>query len=96
MSIQMLFDNVAIRKDTADEMSSGGIALPGNSGKERNTGTVVAIGPGNYSEREQRVIPTQVPVGSRVVFGKYAGNTVQHEGETLCVMHECELLAVLS
>jgi len=95
MSIKMLFDNVAILKDQESTMSAGGIALPGGNGKERNTGTIMAVGPGKFSEHAGRVIPTQVQDGQRVVFSKYAGNTVNHDGENLCVLHECELLAIL-
>ena len=94
MALLMLGDNVAIRKHKLEQTSKGGIALPGNVGKDDNTGTIVAIGPGRTGPTGE-LCPCVCSVGDIVVFGKYAGNTVKSDGETLCVMHERELVAVL-
>lgn len=90
--LKLLFDNIAIRKQAKDATTASGI-ITGNKGVQ-NQGEVIAVGPGAYS-KQNKLIPTAVKVGDIVVFGNYAGNTVKYEGETLCLMHECELLAVL-
>ena len=41
------------------------------------------------------VIPGDVKVGDRVLFGKYSGQTVKVDGEELLVMHESDIMAIL-
>ncbi len=90
--LKLLFDNIAIRKHAKEAATASGI-LTGETGTQ-DQGEVIAVGPGKLNKKGE-LIPTQVKVGETVVFGKYSGNTVQYCGETLCLMHESEILAVL-
>ncbi|OZA35316.1 MAG: hypothetical protein B7X82_02370 [Hydrogenophilales bacterium 17-64-65] len=42
-----------------------------------------------------KLIPLDVKVGDRVLFGKYAGQTVKVEGEELLVMREEDIMGVV-
>ncbi|MGA1041447.1 MAG: co-chaperone GroES, partial [Burkholderiaceae bacterium] len=39
--------------------------------------------------------PLDVKVGNRVLFGKYAGQTVKVDGEELLVLREDDVMAVI-
>ena len=61
---------------------------------ERNQGEVLAVGPGKRDEAG-KLLPMDVKVGDRVLFGKYAGQTVKVNGEELLVMREEDIMGVL-
>lgn len=95
MTLRLLLDRVAIRRDDTETVSAGGIALPGQATEKANRGTVVAVGPG-ITRPNGRFCATVVEVDDRVVFGPYAGSgTIVHDGETLLVLSENEILAVV-
>lgn len=95
MTLRPLHDRVIIRRDDSETVSAGGIALPGQATEKANRGTVVAVGPG-IARPNGTFCETVVEVGDRVLFGPYAGSsTLKHDGETLLVLSESEILAVL-
>ena len=94
MSIRPLDDRVVVKRISAETMTKGGIVIPEKSVEKPSQGLVVATGPGSVQENGQRR-ELNVAVGDRVLFGKYAGNEIRHEGEILLVMRESELLAVI-
>jgi chaperonin GroES len=55
----------------------------------------VAVGPGKRDDNG-KLIPIDVKVGDRVLFGKYAGQTVKVEGDELLVMREEDLMGVIA
>jgi len=56
---------------------------------------IVAVGPGKRDDNG-KLIPVDVKVGDKVLFGKYAGQTVKVEGEELLVMREEDLMGVIA
>lgn len=99
MPMQPLSDRVLIRRDEVkEEMSAGGIVMPETRSKE-GTGAmaeVVAVGPGRYFPKLDRVVPvTDVKPGDRVVTNRYAGQGVEVDGEELFVVKLMEIHAVL-
>jgi chaperonin GroES len=55
----------------------------------------VAVGPGKKNDKGDRLLPMNVKVGDRVLFGKYSGQTVKVDGDELLVMKEDDLFAVV-
>jgi chaperonin GroES len=55
---------------------------------------VVAVGPGKKDDNG-KVIALDVKVGDKVLFGKYAGQTVKIDGNELLVMTESDLMGVI-
>jgi chaperonin GroES len=95
MTLRLLHDRVAIRRDDTETVSAGGIALPGQAAEKANRGTVVAVGPG-ITRPNGTFCATVVEVGDIVVFGPYAGSsTVKVDGESLLLLSENEILAVV-
>ena len=75
-------------------MTAGGIVLPDSAGEKPDQGEVLAVGPGKRDEAG-KLIPMDVKVGDRVLFGKYAGQTVKVDGQELLVMREEDIMGVL-
>ncbi|MDZ7923612.1 MAG: co-chaperone GroES [Marinagarivorans sp.] len=95
MKIRPLHDRVVVRRNEEEQMSAGGIVLPGSAKEKPNQGEVVAIGTGRILDNgESR--PLDVKVGDKIVFGKYAGNdTIEINGEELIIISETDIKAVI-
>ena len=76
-------------------MTASGIVLPDSAGEKPDQGEVLAVGPGKRDEAG-KLIPMDVKVGDRVIFGKYAGQTVKLEGREYLVMREEDIMGVLA
>lgn len=93
-SIKPLSDRVLVRPDTAEEKTSSGIIIPDSAKEKPQRGTVVAAGPGKYENGNK--IGMTVKEGDKVLYGKYAGNEIEIDGEELMIMRESDILGVLS
>ena len=94
MKIRPLHDRVVVRRKEEEEKTAGGIVLPGNAKEKPSQGEVIAVGNGRILENgETRSLA--VKVGDTVVFGQYAGNTVEIDGEELLIMSESDIYGVL-
>ena len=86
--------HVVVKRASPAEVSKGGIILPENAKDKPQEGSVIAIGNGKVLENGERSTFT-VKKGDRVIFTSYAGTEVEHGGETLMVMEESDILAVI-
>jgi chaperonin GroES len=94
MSVTPLFDRVLIKRKEAPKKTKSGLLLPSASTEKLNQGIVLAVGKGHVNnDGETRSL--QVNVDDVVVFGKFAGNTVQVEGKELLILKEEEILGIL-
>ena len=94
MQIRPLHDRVIVKRLEVERMTAGGIVLPDSAGEKPDQGEVLAAGPGKRDEAG-KLIPRDVKVGDRVLFGKYAGQTVKVDGQELLVMREEDIMGVL-
>ena len=95
MQIRPLHDRVIIKRLAAETTTSFGIVIPDSAGEKPDQGEVIAVGPGKRDEAG-RIITPDGKVGDRVLFGKYAGQTVKVDGEELLVMREEDIMGVLA
>ena len=94
MKIRPLYDNVLVKRKDEEEMSAGGIVLPGSAKEKPNQGEVKAIGQGALLDNgETRALTLKV--GDTVVFGKYSSNTVKIGEEELLILNENEIFGVI-
>ena len=89
-----LHDRVVVKRIDAEEKTKGGIIIPDSAKEKPSQGEVTAVGPGGRDEAG-KLIPIDVKVGDRVLFGKYSGQTVKVEGDELLVMREEDIMAVV-
>ena len=89
LNITPLHDRVIVMPAAAEEKTAGGIIIPDTAKEKPQRGTVVAAGPGKKDE------PVTVKVGETVLYGKYAGTELKHEGEDYLIMKESDILAII-
>jgi chaperonin GroES len=90
-----LHDRVVVKRIDAEAKTKGGIIIPDNAKEKPSEGQVVAVGPGGRDETG-KLIPIDIKVGNRVLFGKWSGTEVKLDGEDLLIMKESDILGVLS
>jgi chaperonin GroES len=94
MNIRPLQDRVVVRREEEEKTSAGGIVLPGSATEKPSQGVVLAVGPGRLLENGD-ARPVDLKVGDKVLFGKYASNTVKMGDEELLILSESEIFGVL-
>lgn len=82
-------DRVVIKPAPAEEKTKGGIIIPDTAKEKPLRGEVVAVGPG----KDGNLMTVQV--GDIVLYGKYAGQELNHEGEDYLIMREDDILIIL-
>ena len=94
MKIRPLHDRVIVKRIEEERKSAGGIVIPDTAAEKPDQGEIVAIGKGKKGE-DGKLIPLDVKVGYRVLFGKYSGQTVKVKGDELLVMREEDIMGVI-
>ncbi len=94
MKIRPLHDRVIVKRLEAERTTASGIVIPDTAGEKPDQGEVLAVGPGKRDQNGALIAP-DVKVGDRVLFGKYAGQTVKVDGEEVLVMREEDIMGVL-
>jgi chaperonin GroES len=90
-----LHDRVVVKRIDAEEKTKGGIIIPDTAKEKPSQGEITAVGPGGRDEAG-KLIPIDVKVGDRVLFGKWSGTEVKLDGEELLIMKESDIMGVLS
>ena len=85
MKIRPLHDRVIVKRLEEERKTASGIVIPDTAAEKPDQGEIVAVGPGKRDDKGAR-IAMDLKAGDRVLFGKYAGQTVKVEGEELLVM----------
>ncbi|KYH00903.1 co-chaperone GroES [Bradyrhizobium sp. DOA1] len=93
MHFRPLHDRVLVRRIDAEEKTAGGIIIPDTAKEKPQQGEILAVGPGGRNEQGQ-LVPLDVKIGDRVLFGKWSGTEVKIDGEELLIMKESDLLGV--
>jgi chaperonin GroES len=94
MKIRPLHDRVIVKRLEEERKTASGIVIPDAAAEKPDQGQILAVGPGKRDENGKHV-GMDVKVGDRVLFGKYAGQTVKVDGEELLVMREEDIMGVV-
>jgi chaperonin GroES len=94
MNFRPLHDRVVVKRIEAEEKTAGGIIIPDTAKEKPQEGEVVAVGPGGRDE-SGKLIPIDLKVGDRVLFGKWSGTEVKLEGVEYLIMKESDVMGVL-
>jgi chaperonin GroES len=95
MKFRPLHDRVVLERIDAEEKTAGGIIIPDTAKEKPQQGKVVAVGPGGRDENG-KLIPIDVKVGDRVLFGKWSGTEVKIDGIEYLIMKESDIMGVLT
>lgn len=94
MPAQPLDNRIIVKPFSPEALTSWGLVLVQLEAEKPMAGTVVAIGPGQRQPDGTRS-PMQVKPGDRIMFGKYAQQPFEHDGETLLAMCEMDVLFIM-
>ena len=89
MNITPLADRVIIKQAAAETTTASGIIIPDTAQEKPQKGEVVAVGKGTKEN------PITVKSGDTVLYGKYAGTELKHEGADYVIMKESDILAII-
>ena len=91
--ISPLADRVVIRPLEETEQMRGGLYIPDTAKEKPQQGEVIAVGPGRFEKGEH--VKMELKVGDKVLYGKYSGTEVTIDNETLLIVKESDVLAVV-
>jgi chaperonin GroES len=94
MKFRPLHDRVVVKRIEAEEKTAGGIIIPDTAKEKPQQGEVVAVGPGGRDEAG-KLVPIDLQVGDRVLFGKWSGTEVKIDGTQYLIMKENDIMGVL-
>src|SRR5260370_8042898 len=94
MKFRPLHDRVVVKRIDADEKSAGGIIIPDTAKEKPSQGEIIAVGPGGRDEAG-KLVPLDVQVGNRILFGKWSGTEVKIHGVEYLIMKESDIMGAL-
>ncbi len=94
MKIRPLYDRIVVKRVETQEQKIGGLFIPDSAKEKPQEGEVVAVGKGKRLE-DGKVVPLDVQVGDRILFGKYSGSDIKLDDEEYLIMREEEVLGIL-
>ena len=95
MKLRPLHDRIIVKRLEEERKTAGGIVIPDTAAEKPDQGEVLAVGPGKKND-DGKLVPVDVKVGDKVLFGKYSGTTVRVEGDEILVMREEDIMAVVN
>jgi chaperonin GroES len=83
-----------VKRLEEEEKTKGGIIIPDTAKEKPQEGKVIAVGKGKVTE-DGKLIPLDVKVGDKILFGKYSGTEIKVGGEEHLIMREEDILGVI-
>ncbi|HSF56762.1 MAG TPA: co-chaperone GroES [Candidatus Binatia bacterium] len=94
MKIRPLQDRVIVKRIEEEEKTKGGLIIPDTAKEKPQEGKVVSVGKGKLNE-DGKIMPLDVKVNDRVLFGKYSGTEINIDGEEHLIMREEDILGII-
>jgi len=94
MKIRPLQDRVIVKRIAEEEKTKGGIIIPDTAKEKPQEGKIVAVGKGKMND-DGKLMPPDVKVGDKILFGKYSGSEIKLNGEEHLIMREEDILGVV-
>ena len=97
MKFKPLHDRVLIEVLDSSEKTAGGIIIPDTAQEKPQEkpqeGKVIAVGGGAKTE-DGKLIPMDVKVGDKVLFGKWSGTEIKIDGKEYSIMKESDIMGI--
>ncbi len=78
----------------AEKTTASGLVIPGTVTEKPSEAIVIAVGPGITLDNGYTLVPDLKP-GDKVVFSKYQGTEIDHEGKKYMVLAYRDIFAVI-
>jgi chaperonin GroES len=88
MTFEPLGTRVAVKVEEIQTKTASGIIIPTAAAEKPSIGTIVSI---NETTKED----FNVDIGTKIVFGKYAGTELEIEGQKLLILEMDEAFGIL-
>src|ERR1700730_7869370 len=95
VGVRPLHDRILVRRMAEEQKTAGGIIIPETAKEKPQRGEIVAAGKGRIAE-DGKVLPLEVKVGDRILFGKYSGTELKLGTEELLMMREEDVLGIIN
>jgi chaperonin GroES len=93
VAIKPLEDRIVVQPVDAEQTTASGLVIPDTAKEKPQEGVVLAIGPGRFEDGQR--VPLDVSLGDHVLYSKYGGTEVKHNGEEYLVLSARDVLAIL-
>jgi chaperonin GroES len=93
MKFRPLHDRVVVKRVEEETKTKGGLIIPDTAKEKPMQGEILAVGPGTRDDKGQ-LVPMDLKVGDRVLFGKWSGTEVKIDGDELLIMKESDIMGV--
>lgn len=94
MDIRPLDNRIIVKPFPPETLTQSGLILVTTEQEKPMAGTVVSIGPGRKQDDGSRSA-MQVKPGDHIMFGKYAQQPFEYNGQTLLAMCEMDVLFIV-
>ena len=94
MNLRPMQDRIIVKRVDEETKTAGGIFIPDTAKEKPQQGKVIAVGKGKKTE-DGKILPLDVKVGDKILFGKYAGTEIKIEGHEFLMMREDDVLGVV-
>ena len=94
MSLKPLDDRIVVKPSEAEQTTASGLVIPDTAKEKPSEGEILAVGPGGRDEAG-KLIPIDLAVGDRVLFGKWSGSEVKIDGVEVLIMKESDIMGVM-
>ena len=96
MNLKPLDDRIVVRPNEAEERTASGLVIPDTAKEKPQQGTVLAVGPGRWSDDEGKHFALDGKEGDTVLYSKYGGTEVTVNGEDLLILTSRDVLAIVT
>jgi len=93
VAIKPLGDRVLIEALEENIQKQGSLYIPDTAKEKPQEGKIKAVGKGRYEDG--KLIPIEVKVGDKVLYGKYSGTEIKHDGKEYLIVRESDILAII-
>ena len=94
VKIRPLGDRVVVKPMDKEKQERGGLIIPDTAKEKPQEGEIVAAGKGKTTE-DGKLIPMDVKVGDKILYGKYSGTEIKMDGDEYLIMHQEDILGIL-
>jgi chaperonin GroES len=94
MKFKPLYDRVLVERLETESKTSGGIIIPDTAKEKPMEGLVISVGAGTRSEKTGEIVPLQVKIGDKVLFGKWSGTEIKIDDKDYLVMKESDIMGI--
>lgn len=94
LNLKVIGARCIVKEENPEAKTQGGIILTSADKQRTYTGTVLVTGEGAFLENGD-IRPMRVNAGDKVIFAKFAGTPIDHDGEQYIILNERDILVVI-